>query len=198
MSDDLLPSNASPMERAMSGAGDRMLDADTDAIRRLRRPADCSAQFVPFLCWERSVRLYDPNNAAWNRARAQNAFEEHLTVGTPPVQEAEIAFDTGQNVHLVEFWEERDLAWPDFVIESVINPGDPAPDLDALIASTLRRKNVRDIPKVRTRVVQPPATRYAGAGHRVGIAIRNTTTTQPLPAVGATHRLMPQVRINPR
>jgi phage tail P2-like protein len=197
MSDDLLPSNATPFERALSSAGERMLSVDTDVIRRERDPSRCAAAFVPFLAWERSVHFFDPADEAGNRSRVQSAFNDHLNYGSPDALEAEIALDTGQNVHLVEFWEERDLSWPDFVVESLITPGDAAPDLDALMASALKRKNVRDMPHVRTRVVQPPAIVSAGAAHRVLLTIGNATRTLPSPAVGAAHRLLQTNQVRP-
>jgi hypothetical protein len=174
-----------------------MLTADSAAIRRERAPANCDAAFLPFLAWERSVHFYDPDDEAGNRSRIQSSFNDHLNYGSPDALEAEIALDTAQSVNLKEFWEERDLVWPEFVVESVIAPGDPAPDLDALMASALKRKNVRDMPRVRTRIAQPPAAVYAGAAHRVLLTIGNSTQTLPGPFVGAAHRLLQTIQVKP-
>jgi phage tail P2-like protein len=195
--DDLLPPKATPLEQALAGAGARMSTLDSDAIRRERRPADCSAAFVPFLAWERSVHFYDPVDEAGNRARVESAFEDHLNYGSPDALQAEIALETGQNVKLVEFWQERDLVWPYFIVESVIAPGDAPPDLDAVWASAVKRKNTRDMPKVRTRVVQPPALRAVGAAHHVSIRITPAATTPILPHVGAVQRLLPKIQVRP-
>lgn len=197
MSDDLLPSNATPFERAISGAGARMLSVDADAIRRERDPSRCDAAFVPFLAWERSVHFYDPADESGNRSRIESSFNDHLNYGSPDALQSEIALDTGQAVHLVEFWEERDLTWPDFVVESVIVPGDPAPDLDAVMASALKRKNVRDVPHVRTRVIQPAAVLNVGAAHHISMRITPAATVPMLPNVGATHRLLPHLQVRP-
>lgn len=196
MSDDLLPASATTFERALSGAGARLLAADSDVIRRSRDPSRCSAQFVPLLAWERSVRLYDPSNTAWNRARIANAFAEHCAVGSPAALESEIAFDTGQTIEIVEFWQERDLRWPYFAVNAVVAPG-VVPDLDAVWSSAIARKNVRDMPIVRTRVVQPPAQQFFGASQRLALTLRNATRPALEPHVGAAQRLLPTNRVRP-
>lgn len=198
MSDDLLPPRTSPLQRALSGAGARMLTVDTDAIRRERDPSRCGAVFVPFLAWERSVHFYDPADDAGNRSRIQSSFNDHLNYGSPDALEAEIALDTGQNAHLVEFWEERDLTWPDFVVESVINPGDAPPDLDAVMASALKRKNVRDVPHVRVAVLQPTGVVNVGATQSIAMRIVNAVKSpSPPPYVGAGQRLTMQLQVKP-
>jgi hypothetical protein len=158
-----------------------MLDVDTDAIRRARQPAHCGAQFVPFLAWERSVHFYDPADEAGNRARIETSFEDHLNYGAPPALEAEIALDTGQTVRVIEFFEEAGLEWPDFAVASVIDPGDPAPDMDALLASAMTRKNVRDWPLPRVLGRQPPGACFVGGGTGVFITAKILSTVPPRP-----------------
>lgn len=193
----LLPANASDFEWANSQTSARLLDLPVAKIQQEREPANCDAAFLPFLAWERSVHFWDPNDVAGNQSRIESSFNDHLNYGTPDALEAEIALDTGQTIQIREFWEERDLTWPDFVVESVINPGDPAPDLDAVWTSAIKRKNVRDMPKVRTRVIQPPASVSIGAAHRLVITMRTATQVPLPPFVGAAHRLMPKMRVRP-
>lgn len=196
MSDDLLPKTAKPFERAIAGAGARMLTVDTDVIRRSRNPSRCSATFLPFLAWERSVHFWAPGDDVGNRARIQSAFTDHLNYGSPDALEAEIALDTAQTIEIREFWEERDLSWPYFVVNSIVAPG-VVPDLDAVWRSAITRKNVRDMPIVRARVTQPPAQVAAGAAHRVMISTRTVTPVAREPHVGAAHRLLPKIQLRP-
>jgi phage tail P2-like protein len=197
--DDLLPSNATALERAISGAGARMLDADTDAIRRARQPARCGAQFVPFLAWERSVHFYNPADEAGNRARIETSFEDHLNYGAPSALEAEIALDTGQDVRVIEFFEEQGLDWPDFAVASVIDPGDPAPDMDALLASAMMRKNVRDWPLPRVLGRQPAGACFIGGGTGVviGAKILSAVPPQPNACLGAGSGVVITAKILP-
>ncbi len=195
----LLPSNASAFEVAQSQASARLFDLNVAVIERSRDPAHCDPAFTPFLAWERSVHFYDPSDEAGNRARTETSFSDHLAYGAPPALEAEIALDTGQNVRIREFFEERDLVWPDFVVESIIAPGPAMPDLDALMASAIARKNVRDFPIVRTFVTQPPAPVYVGCCHSISIAMRPASKPAPCgPFVGAGQRLMPRMQVNPQ
>lgn len=198
MSRDLLPTNATAFEKANSETSSRLLDLDVAAIRRERDPARCDAAFVPFLAWERSVHFYDPADDAGNRSRIESSFQDHLNYGSPDALEAEIALDTGQTVRLIEFWQERDLTWPDFVVESVIAPGDPQPDLDAVMASALKRKNVRDMPIARLGLRQPPGLVNVGATQAVSMRIANAVKPPPPPPyVGAAQRLTLQTQVRP-
>jgi phage tail P2-like protein len=179
--DDLLPRNATALERSISSAGARMLDVDTDAIRIARQPARCSAAFVPLLAWERSVHFYDAIEAG-NRGRTESSFEDHCSYGSPQALEAEIALDTGQSVQIVEYFDEPGLEWPDFVVASVIEPGDPLPDMDALLASALTRKNVRDWPLPRVLARQPVGACFVGGATGVVITAKILSAVPPQPS----------------
>lgn len=159
----LLPTNATAWERANSTVSSRLLAAPVALILQERDPVNCGAKFVAALAWERSVHFWSATDTAGNRARVASSFADHCAYGTPAALEAEIALDTGQNVRIVEFFEDPSLVWPQFAVSSVIHPGDPLPDMDALMASALRRKNVRDWPLPRVHAIQPGAAEYVGA-----------------------------------
>jgi len=198
VTDDLLPPNAMPLERAISGAGARMLAVDVDAIRVARQPANCAASFLPFLAWERSVHFWNPGDDAGNRARVESAFNDHLNYGSPAALEGEIALDTGLTIAIREFFE-AGLAWPYFTVEVVVKPGDPTPDLAGAWASALRRKNTRDMPILKERLDQPPAAVAVAAAVNITQRIVIPPTTPPAPAfvVAATRRVISSISIKP-
>lgn len=66
---DLLPPNSTPFERTLSKTSARLLDTDTDIIRRERDPLRCDKAFLPFLGMERSVHHYTGTDEASDRAR---------------------------------------------------------------------------------------------------------------------------------
>lgn len=57
---DLLPSHAFPRERVIADTDGRLEDIDFDLIRRVRSPDEAPAGFLPYLAWERSVDVWDP------------------------------------------------------------------------------------------------------------------------------------------
>ncbi len=198
----LLPGNATAWERANSTVSERMLTVPVLAILKERDPAQCDAQFIAPLAWERSVHFWNPNDVAGNRARVASSFSDHLQYGSPSALEAEIALDTGLSIRVREFWELPGLAWPDFVIDVNINPGDAVPNVAAVYASVLQRKPPRDV-LVNLRVVadQPPAPLVVGIG--VGVTARivvlpsGGAPASPAFVAGAAIRVMPYVKVLP-
>lgn len=200
--DDLLPRNATPWERALSKTSARLLATDTDVIRRERDPLHCDRAFLPALGMERSVHHYTGTDVAADRARTASSFSDHCAYGTPAALEQEIALDTGQEIGVVEFFEELGLEWPDFAVESIVDPGDPTPDLAALRASAIRRKNVRDWPHIRVRVNNPVAPLYIGAATHKGVTVRvlpeDALPPPPQLYIGAATRKVIEVRVLPQ
>ncbi len=199
---DLLPPNATPFESAQSATDARTLNADTNAIRAERQPATCDEAFIAPLAWERSVHFWSPGDDAGNRARTASSFEDHGSYGSPPALEGEIALDTGLSVAVREFWELPGLAWPGFVVDVEINPGDPAPDLGAVTASALTRKNVRDVlARVRLAAQQPAAALALGAAvcasPRVTILPLGGAPLDPAIVFGASTRVVPFLTVLP-
>jgi phage tail P2-like protein len=82
MADDLLPPNATPLERSYSGATRRLTDIPSD-LDRAFRPYETPSDFLPFLSWERSVDLWEAN---WPDATRRNiiarSYPLHKRKGT--------------------------------------------------------------------------------------------------------------------
>ena len=197
--DDLLPANGTAFERAQSKTSARTLDAPSEVIRTARVGATAPAALLGHLAWERSVH-HPVSDAAAMRARIDSAFADHLAYGAPAALEAEIAQDTGQSIAIVEFDGDPALQWPDFIIESVVDPGAAHPDTAALMASALARKNVRDWPvKARVRMrTQPGALYVASASHfTTRLTIRDRSLPPPQIYVGSASRFRPQVTFLP-
>jgi len=195
--DDLLPGAATEFERAHAKTSARILATDTAVIRRERDPAQCDAAFLPFLAAERSVHHY-AGDAATKRARTAASFDDHLAYGTPAALEAEIAQDTGQQVRVVEFFDDGALEWPDFVVESYVDPGVPPPDLDAVMRAAIRRKNVRDWPSaVRPHYRNGHGDLFHGAATSFSVRVRTVEPAAPNIFHGAAARFLPQIRTTP-
>ncbi len=178
----LLPSSATAYMTAMSMTSARILDTDTDAIRREKNPSICDFQFVPFLAWERSVHYYKAADEAGNRRRIATSFVDHTLYGSPAALEAEISLDVGFSVQIVEFFEDPALVWPYFYIDVLVSPGAALPDGAAIWKSAIFRKNVRDMPAaIRARLQQLPANVYAGAATCFGISIETLPQNAPKP-----------------
>ena len=185
MADDkavLLPKNATAWERCNSRISTRMLSVPVALILKERDPMRCDAAFVAPLAWERSVHYWNPGDDAGNRARIASSLADHKGYGAPAALEAEIALDTGAAIQVLEFWQITGLVWPDFVVNAVLDPGDPTPDIDAIIASALRRKPPRDVlDHAGIFGVQPAVPLYVGAGMGVQITAKILQTTPPPP-----------------
>jgi phage tail P2-like protein len=198
----LIPDTSTAYEKAQAEVSGRLLNVDTAAIRRERDPLQCEAAFVPYLAWERSVHHWAGVDAT-DRASTASSFADHLSYGAPPALENEIALDTGLTVAITEFFERpQDLVWPEFMIDVVIEPGAPNPNLDGVLKSAIRRKNVRDWPaKLRVRGLQAEAPQLIGATTHVSpsVTILPATAIRPLPQiyVGAALRTVPTVTIAP-
>ena len=78
MSQDLLPSSSTPFERALSLADDDSYTTralDPELVRRVKDPALCPTELLPYLAWERSLHEWDP---AWPEWRKRNAIASSL------------------------------------------------------------------------------------------------------------------------
>jgi phage tail P2-like protein len=144
----LLPANASAFEIAESSTSARLLEADTNIIRRERDAMQCDARFLPFLAWERSTHHWTGTKVAPDRAAVDNSFADHIAYGSPAALEAEIAADIGSAVVIREYFE-CGREWPDFEITiAVLDDAPPPPTPDLVWSSVVgrQRKNVRDWP----------------------------------------------------
>lgn len=154
MSDDelttLLPDSSTAFERSHSAIDQRLLAADTDIIRRQREAATCTATFLPFLAWERSVHHWTGTDEALDRARVASSFADHAGYGAPSALEDELRIELAfAAIAIREWWEVPGFAWPDFqVVVGVVADGPTLPSFDSVFAAAVRRKNVRDWPLV--------------------------------------------------
>ena len=99
----LLPSNATPLERALEAA--IRPRADEDVIRRVWDPWACEAHLLPWLAWQFSVDYWED---AWTehqkRAVIAASIEVHRRKGTPGAMRR-IVEGLGYGFQLVEWWE---------------------------------------------------------------------------------------------
>lgn len=101
----LLPSNSTEFERALSLASASILDIDMDAIRRCSLAAECTAELLPILAWDRSVDVWRNSwTEAQKRAVVAGSFAYHKRKGTPAALElalSQLDFETS----LTEWFE---------------------------------------------------------------------------------------------
>ena len=83
MSSSLLPSSATPLERAIADVTDRVTALPVDVIRTLWDPWTCPVDLLPWLAWTLSV---DDWSASWTeqqrRATIAASIEVHRHKGT--------------------------------------------------------------------------------------------------------------------
>ncbi len=172
---DLLPGNAPAFERAQSETSARLLDAPSQVIRDARKGASAPEQLLGHLAWERAVH-HPSDTAAVMRERIDASFADHLAYGSPAALEDEIALDTGYAVTIREFWEVAGAQWPDFFIVFPLGPDHPAPpaDFKPILRAALRRKNVRDWPKLRLEGRAEPFAAVVSVGVQARVTIRPT------------------------
>ena len=147
----LLPDGPTTTYEACQSAVDqRLLDENTNLVRTEREPASCSAAFLPFLAWERSVHHWTGTDATIDAARVASSFADHANYGCPSALEEEIQLDTAFSaISIREWWQVPGFQWPDFQVVVAFTPDGPTPPpASAVFASVIARKNVRDWPSV--------------------------------------------------
>ena len=79
---DLLPPNATPLEREIDGVSARLDELDVP-LRHLWNPARCPLALLPWLAWALGVETWDPDwPEAVKRRFCAEAFEVHREKGT--------------------------------------------------------------------------------------------------------------------
>ncbi len=79
---DLLPPNATPLERAVDAASARLDELEVP-LRDLWNPARCPLALLPWLAWTLGVESWDPDWPAQLKRRAcAEAFSVHREKGT--------------------------------------------------------------------------------------------------------------------
>lgn len=90
---DLLPSNSTPLERALAEAGSP-LGIDPDVIRTLWNATECPPEFLPQLAWSLSVDFWElATTDEQRRELIRGAIQWHRKRGTPwAIKQALAAF----------------------------------------------------------------------------------------------------------
>ena len=90
---DLLPSNSTPLERALAEAGS-LRGIDPDVIRTLWSARDCPPTFLPYLAWSLSVDFWElADTDQKRRDLIRGAIQWHRKRGTPwAIKQALAAF----------------------------------------------------------------------------------------------------------
>ncbi|AOH83619.1 hypothetical protein AWL63_06180 [Sphingomonas panacis] len=101
---DLLPPNATPLERAIASASARIEDVPID-LAALWNPATCPSDLLPWLAWALSTDNWDTGwSDAQRRAAVASAIEDQRHKGTRYTVERVLAsFD--ELLRLVEWFE---------------------------------------------------------------------------------------------
>ncbi len=109
---DLLPPNASPLERALSVAPAVSLAGVPLAIDRIWNPATCPAALLPWLAWGLSIDIWDSEwTEAQKRAAIADAIQFQRRKGTPASLRTVLdRFDP--LIGIVEWFEDRDTLDP--------------------------------------------------------------------------------------
>ncbi|MGE4323557.1 MAG: phage tail protein I [Sphingobium sp.] len=107
MTADLLPPNATPLERALSLAPAASLADVPVQIDRLWNPATCPAPLLPWLAWGLSIDIWD---SAWTEAEKRAAIADAILFqrrkGTPASLRTVLdRFDP--LIRIVEWFEDR-------------------------------------------------------------------------------------------
>lgn len=142
---DLLPSNATALERALSLTGTRIFLVDMDVIRRGALSAECPVALLPILAWDRSVDVW--RNAwpeAQQRAVVAGSLAYHKRKGTPAALESALGqLDFGTT--LTEWFEYG--GDPYFFRITVTSQGRPLTldDYAAMKSIIFAAKNVRSM-----------------------------------------------------
>ncbi|NKD84517.1 phage tail protein I [Haematospirillum jordaniae] len=180
MMDDLLPPNASPEEKAISRAMDR-LSAVPVPVAGMWRPEEIPASALPWLAWALSVDVWNPDwPEARKRAVIAASFQVHRHKGTRrAVREALEAL--GVDVTLTEWFEADPPAPVHTFTAEIATPGPVSPALSDEALSMIRAsKNVRShLTALRVVMHQSGATPQTAAALLLG----ETVCLRPAPPV---------------
>ncbi|ACS80180.1 phage tail protein I [Maridesulfovibrio salexigens] len=105
MTQDLLPINATPQERALSKATGKRIESIPVPIRDLWNPDKCPVVFLPWLAWALSVDLWkDEWSEAQKRAVIKASIAIHRKKGTPVAVENYLSA-LGYEARVLEWFE---------------------------------------------------------------------------------------------
>lgn len=154
----MLPPNATPQEKALEGATERVGTAPVP-IRALWDVDTCPPELLPWLAWAMSVDVWDN---AWPDAIKRQAIKDsvaiHRTKGTVGAVERALA---PYGVEIVEWFQETPPEEPYTFHIEISGGGYSEDDFANIIAIAERTKNVRS--HMRFRAVTEGTT-YLAAG----------------------------------
>lgn len=180
MTDDLLPPNASPEEKAISRAMDR-ISAVPIPVSDMWSPGEIPAAALPWLAWALSVDVWNPDwPEARKRAVIAASFQVHRHKGTRrAVREALEAL--GVEVTLTEWFEDSPPAPSHTFTAEIATDGPASPALsDEALAMIRAAKNVRShLASLRVVLRQASTTPQTAAALLLG----ETVCIRPAPPV---------------
>lgn len=176
MSATILPPNATVLERIFEHVDGRVLEIDADIVRRAKDPAACPEVLLPWLAWEETVDVWEPD---WPVARKRQAIAQswalHRHKGTRRAIETAINL-LGYGVRLEEWFEYGGAAYH-FRLRVDLGPEDAMAleQMQVLTRVALNYKNVRShLETIFLKRSSPPAPVYIGSYIRLRASIRNT------------------------
>lgn len=102
---DIQAFTMTPRERVYADVDARFEGVDIDLVRRVKSVAEAPAEYLPYLAWERSVDVYDPEwSEAIKRAVIEAAPEVHRYKGTRYAVEVSLAA-LQVRADIVEWWQ---------------------------------------------------------------------------------------------
>lgn len=164
MSNDLLPPNATPQERALSEAMARLSDVPL-LVRESWNPDTCPAELLPWLAWAFSVDEWD---TTWTEQEKREVIKASLDVhkhkGTIGAIDRALK-PLGYLIEVVEWWEETPPAEPYTfkIVMGTDTKGISEELYDKAERIVLQYKNLRSHLRALTIKTTVRGTVYAGA-----------------------------------
>lgn len=199
--DDVLPGDATPLERAIADADARLDAIDTDLVRRIGGPtiAEVPEPYLSRRAWARSVDIYDP---AWpeavRRAVIEAAPAVHMIKGTPDATAIALAAMRVETV-ITEWFEANPPARPytfDVLALTRAKLYADGPVLDprllkAVFDTVMRTKPLSRGFRLRVGVAMETRLGLAPAAAALSRIAGTAAAVLPMPAVGTTLGLAP-------
>lgn len=171
-----LPPNSTAFERTLVELDGRVLEIDADVIRRAKDPATCPEELLPWLAWEETVDVWEPD---WPVSKKREAIAQswslHRIKGTGAALEQAINL-LGFGARIEEWFEYGGAPYL-FRLTVELGPED-ALSFERMVSMTrtaLRFKNVRShLETIFLRRFSPPTPVYVGGYITLRTTMRNS------------------------